>query len=391
MKKVKKLFILVLSIFIGMSLFIGCPGSPNSGNNGNGSGEDQNQNTNPGTDQGTNDDTNQGSDVNYDDTDGDIIITFKSNTDDEQTVTQKIKSNTIKALRPNSFTKADYDFVGWTLSAETRQSHIKYFDESQVKLSASITLYANWIEKSESNNKLKFYMNYEGASDEPYVLNFYGSAKFIYPECPVIREGYHILGWSSNKENIIPKFAKNEEENSTGSRYAIWAKDNTLAVFYKKTPNSAKASEVVRIDYEEKDSEGYYTLSLPDSKFDRDADNKKFTYWIPSPNDGSGPYYYTDLFKTNEEYACFYSEWIDTDTASTINLYRNFSDDDEEKIVIYIKQFWQKKGCPFTRDNYTFKEWNSKRDGTGKIYKTTSENSHKYGQSYDYYAIWEEK
>ena len=261
MKKVKKLSILFLSILLGMSLFTGCPGSPNTGNDNNGSGENQIQDTNQNTGNETNQEANQGTEVNYDDSDGDIVITFKSNTDNEQTVTQKIKSNTIKALRPNSFTKADYDFVGWTLSAESGQSHIKYFNKSQVKLSASITLYANWIETSSSNKKLRFYMNYEDASEEPYVLNFYGSAKFIYPECPVIREGYHILGWSSDKENIIPRFAKNEEENSTGSRYAIWAKDNTLAVFYKKSPNSAKASEIVRIDYEEKDSEGYYTLS----------------------------------------------------------------------------------------------------------------------------------
>ncbi len=131
MKKVKKLSILLFLFFIGISLFTACQGSPDTNNNDDTNPTDtEKTESNPGTNtgsnqggnQGTNQGTNQGSTVNYDDPDGDITITFKSNISSSPvTVTQKVKSNTIITLKPNSFSNENKDFVGWALKSNSTQ------------------------------------------------------------------------------------------------------------------------------------------------------------------------------------------------------------------------------------------------------------------------------
>ena len=71
MKKVKRISILLMSIFIGISLFTACSGAANGGGSGGGSGSNSGKGQNQGSNKGTN--------TSYDDPDGSIYIFFEKN------------------------------------------------------------------------------------------------------------------------------------------------------------------------------------------------------------------------------------------------------------------------------------------------------------------------
>lgn len=377
MKKVKKLSILVLSIFIGMSLFTACPGSPENpgANNGN--------NQTPGGKPGTT--------PVYDDPNGDITITFDSNISSAPaTVTQKIKSNSVITLRPNSFSSENLVFAGWGLSSSTSQEHVKYLDNSQAKFSTSTTLYAIWVTKKEGQNfNINFYMNYEGASADPYVLKAYRhpSLGLIYlPECPVIREGYRFIGWSTGKNIICPTYDKTNNHDLfmfDEDLYAIWAQDGKIPVFYLDDTDEETAS-TTRTDYNT-DANGKYLLTLPDCQFTKEG--KAFTFW----NIADYIYYPKNTYECID-YVKAVAKWCDASNAVTVTLHRNHNINDTETVVYNVdktKSFSFKN--IFTKDNYVFLNWNTKADGSG-ILKRENDicNISQNPELINLYAIWKE-
>ncbi len=378
MKKVKRISILLMSIFIGISLFTACSGAANGGGGGSGanSGKGQNQGSNKGTN------------TSYDDPDGDIIITFNSNTSSNPvTVTQKIKSNSVITLRPNNFTNEDHIFAGWSLSSTDSQSHVKYLDKSQAKFQNSITLYAVWNVRNEGQNfNINFYMNYEGASEQPYVFTGYRSPSLglIYlPQCPVIREGYHFIGWSKNKNQICPSYDKDKNYDLfmfDTDLYAIWAQDGKIPVFYLNDRDEETAT-VTRVDYDT-DSQGKYQLSLPDCTYTKAG--KVFTYW-----DIKTYYYYPKNTCECTDYVKAVATWCNTSDAVKVTLHRNHDNNDTETVVYNVNKTYSTvlKNI-FTKDNYVFLYWNTKANGSGDTKRTT--DAYWYSSDTDLYAIWKE-
>ena len=76
-----------------------------------------------------------------------VCITFEANGSDEHPVTgtmaaQTVIKNTETALNANGFTRAGYDFTGWTTAADG--SGTSYADGANITLTADTTLYAQW-------------------------------------------------------------------------------------------------------------------------------------------------------------------------------------------------------------------------------------------------------
>ena len=76
-----------------------------------------------------------------------VCITFEANGSDEHPVTgtmaaQTVIKNTETALNANGFTRAGYDFTGWTTAADG--SGTPYADGDKITLTENTTLYAQW-------------------------------------------------------------------------------------------------------------------------------------------------------------------------------------------------------------------------------------------------------
>ena len=72
----------------------------------------------------------------------DVVITFNSNGGEGTMSEQAIKPNVAWALDKNTFTRADYDFVGWNTAADG--SGTVYADGAAITISENTTLYAQW-------------------------------------------------------------------------------------------------------------------------------------------------------------------------------------------------------------------------------------------------------
>ena len=72
-----------------------------------------------------------------------FTVTFDRNANDAEgtMAAQTFTADVAQALRDNSFTRTGYTFKGWTTNAN---GNVVYTDKQSIKISASMTLYANW-------------------------------------------------------------------------------------------------------------------------------------------------------------------------------------------------------------------------------------------------------
>ena len=72
----------------------------------------------------------------------DPVITFNANDGDGTMGAQTVKPSEATALTPNTFTRADYDFVGWNTAVDGTGT--AYADKANITTSENVTLYAQW-------------------------------------------------------------------------------------------------------------------------------------------------------------------------------------------------------------------------------------------------------
>ena len=70
------------------------------------------------------------------------VITFDANGGTGTMGTQTVKPNEATALTANSFTRADYDFIGWNTAADGTGK--AYADKTNITTNENVTLYAQW-------------------------------------------------------------------------------------------------------------------------------------------------------------------------------------------------------------------------------------------------------
>lgn len=369
-----------------MSLFTACPGSPDTNNDDTNPTDTEKTESTPGSNTGSNQGGNQGTTVNFDDPDGDITITFKSNISSSPvTITQKVKSNTIITLKPNSFTNENKDFVGWALTSNSTQNNIEYFDKSKAIFTQSTTLYAVWNTKNDNTININFYMNNTDDSEQPFVLKLNqttsGMVYIKVPQSPFYKDGYSFIGWSTKKDIEYPYCKHNTSYpfETDQNLYAVWVQDGTIPVYYMDDYNE-KNAKIIRINYN-LNSEGKASITVPDCEFTNEG---SFFSYFDINNSEYYPGYTFEASSLTRAYAYFLS----ASNAAKVTLHRNYDANDTEKLVYYTsKNRSTLRKNPYTREDYVFKEWNKNADGTSfDNYKDG--DFFRVSEDIDLYAIW---
>ncbi len=172
---------------------------------------------------------------------------FNSNTGENEIETrQYMMMNAKTKLRPNSFTREGYQFVGW--NTERDGSGTAYADEDEVTLSEDTVFYAQWEEC------IKITFRSAGSADRiQYVLP--GVETRLDPHSPDC-DGFHFANW-------------NTRENAGGREYP----DEALVTFYENTVLYAvrKAKEADYSFNEDPEQHGWTFV-------DADGDGKNWSY-----------------------------------------------------------------------------------------------------------------
>lgn len=272
-------------------------------------------------------------------------------------------------LQSNQYARDGYAFAGWNTKRDG--SGYAYKDGSTIyNLQSSFILYAQWEESFDS-----VYFNLNGApSGEEAEINSeifrievgkkYGNFKNL-PD-NVTRPGYNFSGWytkatDGTKITNASIVKSTHVVNGVATLYAHW-KPIEYTIKYSKNGGSGDSitNKTCKFDTE-------FTLSS--KKFTKTG----FTHtgWYRLNNDGSKTHFdfgQTVVNLTNvSETITLFAEWTpkryytsydaNGGKGSMVSSYGNYNE------TIFVK------GCSYVRDGYTFDCWNTKKDGSGTVYK----------------------
>ncbi|BDS49632.1 InlB B-repeat-containing protein [Rhodoluna sp. KAS3] len=137
-------------------------------------------------------------------------------------------SGTEATLNKNTFTRANYEFIGWNTAADG--TGFAYADEGKYAFVAAATLYAQW-QAVVVNYKATFYGNGATGGTTPTQLAPGQTALTLNG---FTRTGYSFLGWSTNYSATTAQYldGANYAFTSDVDLYAIWVvKANRDLVF----------------------------------------------------------------------------------------------------------------------------------------------------------------
>ena len=175
----------------------------------------------------------------------DPIVTFKANGGTGSDKTQRVTYNTNTTLTANTFTRTGYSFTGWKTAASSGTS---YADKATVKLTANLTLYAQW-------SPAQYTINYKDQGNANFSGNHAAGAptKHTYGTATTLKgatkTGYTFDGWFDNKECTGTAIESLSATAYTANitLYAKWT-ENTYTVTINNdghgttTPSGAKSN-----------------------------------------------------------------------------------------------------------------------------------------------------
>ena len=260
-------------------------------------------------------------------------------------------------LTANAYSRKGYTFNGWNTKANGKGT--AYADKADGSTltktnGSSVTLYAQWKKK---NYTITYNLNSgTNAKDNPSQYNIETST--ITLQNPT-RKGYTFKGWytDSNYKNQIKQIKKGSTGNKT--LYAKWSK-KSYAITYNL--NSGTNS---------KDNPAKYNISTATITL-KNPTRKGYTFkgWYTDSNYKNQ---IKQIKKGSTGNKTLYAKW-------SANKYTVTFDANHKKATGKTKAITCKYGKKYTltsngfkRKGYTFKGWNTKKDGSGKTYKNKAE------------------
>jgi len=291
-----------------------------------------------------------------------------------------------------TFERAYYTFAGWNTEADG--SGIDYAAGSGIPLTAADnteTLYAQW----QQNPKYDYIVTYnadfgqvpETAADEENVNQTYSTSYTIeVDENMFTRPNHEFVGWateSGGDKVYDPGMEISFINGGQKELFAVWKEDPRYAYVLTYDGNGGFAGTLDRYDDQESVIGTYaveYEIGVNENTFA--LENYTFVGWNTEA-DGSGTAYAPGgvvelTAASNTE--VLYAQWEENpryDYALTYNA--NFGrspetrEDSENVTGIYAAAY--QIGVDentFDRENYTFVGWNTKADGSGKLYQPGS-------------------
>lgn len=276
-------------------------------------------------------------------------------------------------LRKNTFTREEYDFIGWSTNKDATEA--EYADEQEVRnlpvdANEVITLYAVWLSKVPTEYAISYTLNGGSVTGNPFTYN---KETETFTLINPTRIGYNFIGWTGSNGDS-PSLTVTIEKGSIGDREYIanWeAKQYTIEsnniyvvspemmVKYgeNKVSNYVKPERQYVVGFNE-NSQGATISSLDDLTVKYEFDG----FYINSSTkliDSDGNLMPNVLGYTDSE-----GRWVGDFTSSII------VDDVYKGDVVYPELAPVVTLPKVEKDGYSCK-WNSRSDGTGDSYDSS--------------------
>lgn len=271
----------------------------------------------------------------------------------EGTMDSKPLGDSTLDLPKCTYTLKGFVFVDWNTAEDG--SGTSYTDEQQgVSFTETTTLYAQW------GHTVSFDKNADDATGEAMKDQIVRVGKELALENNTyIRKGWKFSGWTANKDGsgeIIPDGDSRTFDANT-TLYAQWEKE-TVTVTFDKNDKKAKGT----MDPQQAKWGEQFTLKENEFKLS----GYTFDSWNTEP-DGSGKKVSNKAKVTLRANMTFYAQWAEN---YTISFNKNADDATgtmKAQTATEGKALTLNKNA-FTLTGYSFKEWNTKKDGSGKAY-----------------------
>lgn len=264
-------------------------------------------------------------------------------------------------------TRTGYNFLGWSTS-KTATSPTYYAGGSYTSNSGA-TLYAVWTLKT-----YKVSYNANGGSGAPSSqTKTYGTALTLNSTKPT-KEGYNFLGWATSSSATTATYAAGGtySENASVTLYAVWQL-KTYSVTYNANGGSGAPSSQTK----------QYGVSLTLSGTKPTKTGYSFKEWNTSSS-GNGTTYSPGGTYTANAALTLYAIWT-ADTYKVSFDANGGSGAPGIQTKTYGVDLTLSSTKP-TRTGYTFKQWNTAKNGSGTAYSAGS--TYSGNAAVTLYAIW---
>ena len=290
-----------------------------------------------------------------------------------------LKQNENENLPLNTFTKIGYKFKEWNTKADG--SETSYSDGQEVNLNDNLNVYAQW---QPITYKIKFYANGgEGAPKEQEIQ--YDKATNL-TKNTFTKSGYSFKEWNTELDGSGTSYSNEHEilnlsnsENQIIELYAQWNNASGTITYNSNDDNTQTQTQNIVFNTD---------INLMKNTFTREG--YTFKEWNTKA-DGSGTSYNDEQQINISSNKTLYAQWQPITYALILNS-NNGSYEMKQQVLTYDKSEKISKNT-FIREGYTFKEWNTKADGSGTSYsdeQSVKNLSSTENAIVDLYVQWQE-
>ena len=297
-----------------------------------------------------------------------VTITFYANNGTDDYETQKLESGISSKLRKNSFEYEGYNFIGWSLVADSEQ--VKYPDETSVTIKEDLSLYAVWQSEDETVT-ITFWAN-TSEDDTNCIIQNVGKGTTVNLRAnSFTNEGYNFIGWAlkadADKSNYEDKASVKVTEDL--ELFALWLNTSNTGTVILHSNFGDDETITLYFDYNDKEvhiiaddifvRENYRILgwgSSPDSKAGVLTYNyiQPWLIWqtgIPSKENKQIIHYYC-IWQNEDEYTITFHPNYEGATAKNVVRTYKRTDKSKESMDVYI---WEPD--LFEREGYALCGW----------------------------------
>ena len=290
-------------------------------------------------------------------------------------------------LPSNTFVKASYSFLGWSID---NNDTVEYVDMQLVSNltkedNGKITLYAVW---QEDSYVVKFNANTGIGTMTDLLVPF--DKVINLPTNIFTKEGYTFIGWNTSKDANVALYLDEasvqnlvSEKDGQITLFAIWSKNNYTISFDANTGKGTMSN--IPVNYDEE-------ITLPTNVFAKEG--YEFNSWN-TKKDGTGVTYYnqevvSNLVSENNGNITLYAIW--DANIYTIQFFANGGEGTMASLLTAYDNPTKLTKNQFTKEGYSFVEWNTEINGNGKAYSDEEEVINlvkENDENFVLYAIWE--
>ncbi len=280
-------------------------------------------------------------------------VTFDANGGEGTMNTQLIEKDVNAKLVANTFTREGYRFIGW--NTESDGTGDAYTDGQTIKISSDLKLYAMW----EKKLVITFDANSGEGTMNLQLVEKNTDAKLN--ANTFTKKGYKFIGWNTKDDGTGKTYTDGQTIKITEDSilYAMWEAITYTIKFDANGGEGTMESVVVTYDKEYK---------LEANKFTK---NHFFFKGWNTAKDRTGTSYKNgeivkNLTTKDQDIVTLYAIWV---KRSGMVIFHSNTENDQtiEQDFLWDTELKLKKNT-FANEEYTFINWNTKKDGSGQSY-----------------------